>query len=435
MRRKLLIRPSVHSPTTLLAAAAATLALSWENSYSEGFRNPPEGAFGLGRAGGRIAQVDDSSAVIHNPANLVDLAQPEALLTPTIADLEWTFTSKSAPGQKAETKDTWKLLPDLFASVPIQNGKIAFGLGLTTPYGMASEWDTGTSAFARPSGVLRYQSPYSAQLTTINANPSVAVRIGDHLQLGAGLDVMWSELSLKQYYPWFLATSNLSSPDGKVRAEGDGVGYGGNLGVTVELAKRHRIAVTYRSPISVSYEGHFDLDNVPIAFGGGTMHRDFKSKIKFPTIVAAGYGVQLSDKVRLETDVEWLQFSNFGELPITVNSGPPGLPSAAPERWKDTFTWGIAGDWQFMPNWVLRAGYQFYQSPIPDSTLSPTLIDSDQNAITVGVGYRYKQHSFEVAYSRVLYADRHINQSYNAAFNGDYEVTLNLFALAYRFAF
>jgi len=33
---------------------------------AEGFRNPPPGTFDLGRAGGRIAQVDDSSAVQQN---------------------------------------------------------------------------------------------------------------------------------------------------------------------------------------------------------------------------------------------------------------------------------------------------------------------------------------------------------------------------------
>ena len=32
-------------------------------------------------------------------------------------------------------------------------------------------------------------------------------------------------------------------------------------------------------------------------------------------------------------------------------------------------------DYQFAPNWVVRAGYQFYQSPVPDSTFSPTIPD------------------------------------------------------------
>src|SRR5947208_3321467 len=41
-------------------------------AHGEGFRNPPAGAFALGRAGGRYAQNDDPSTVVHNPANFVD---------------------------------------------------------------------------------------------------------------------------------------------------------------------------------------------------------------------------------------------------------------------------------------------------------------------------------------------------------------------------
>src|SRR5256885_16759197 len=50
---------------------------------AEGFKNPPAGAFNLGRAGGRIAQIDDSSSVAQNPANLMDLEAPEFLFAPS----------------------------------------------------------------------------------------------------------------------------------------------------------------------------------------------------------------------------------------------------------------------------------------------------------------------------------------------------------------
>src|SRR5436190_1238148 len=79
--------------------------------------------------------------------------------------------------------------------------------------------------------ILRYQSPFYAKLTTINFNPAVAVKLGEHLSLGAGLDIMWSKLTLKQYYPWFLVTGNLGNPDGLAQAEADGIGAGANFGL------------------------------------------------------------------------------------------------------------------------------------------------------------------------------------------------------------
>ena len=411
---------------TLVCALAA---------QGEGFRNPPPGTFSLGRAGGRIAHIDDSSAVTHNPANLVDLTGAEVQFTPTVANLKWEFSSGAAPGQTSSTEEPWKILPAIFGAVPLKNREVVFGLGITTPYGIGSEWDVDTPAFAPLTGALRYQSPHSTDLKTFNFNPSVALRLGEHAQIGAGFDCLWSELTLKQYYPWFLVTGSFADPDGNAEAKGDGVGFGGNVGLTITVAERHRFAVTYRSPITVNYEGDFDLDNVPAALGGQRLRTGFESEIQFPTIVAVGYGLQVCDTVRLEVDAEWIQFSTFDELPLRVEAPPPGLPTSAPEDWEDTFTIGIGGDWRMAPSWRLRASYQYYQSPVPDSTLSPAVVDANQNVITVGLAYHSRRHSFEVAYSPVLYDKRHIRNSYNPAFNGDYEVTLHLISVAYRFSF
>src|SRR5437763_17120052 len=96
---------------------------------AEGFRNPPAGAFNLGRAGGRIAQIDDSSAVAQNPANLMDLEAPEFLFAPSAVYIHAKYESPS--GASAETKDPWKLLPNVFAALPFTGGRFAVGLGVT----------------------------------------------------------------------------------------------------------------------------------------------------------------------------------------------------------------------------------------------------------------------------------------------------------------
>jgi len=414
--------------TQLLLCVCLALALS--DLPGEGFRNSPPGAFSLGRAGGRIAQVDDASAVTHNPANLMDLADLELQLTPSVIYIHEEFESPA--GQKAESKDPWKLLPNVFVATPLEGGKIALGLGVTVPYGLGNEWDTDSSAFSRPGGVWRYQAPYSAELTTMNFNPSLAIKLTDDLRLGGGLDVMWSRLTLKQFYPWFLITGDFNNPDGDIKASGDGVGIGGNLGITYEIADRHRLALTWRSSVNVDYTGDFDLSNVP---GGGSIHSDFESNIKFPMIISAGYGIQLTDKIRLEADIEWLQFSNFKQLPLNIDQPPPGIPTSVNQDWNDTFTFGIGGDWKFAPGWTLRAGYQFYQTPVPDSTFSPTIPDADQNVITFGIGYSSRHHSIEAAYGLDFYDTRQITGNQTAAFNGTYDFTVHLFSFAYRYRF
>src|SRR6266508_4190605 len=78
---------ALHSPklaALTLIMVAGVWSLLPAPARAEGLRNPPPGTFNLGRAGGRIAQIDDSSAVHQNPANLVELTGAEALLTPSV---------------------------------------------------------------------------------------------------------------------------------------------------------------------------------------------------------------------------------------------------------------------------------------------------------------------------------------------------------------
>jgi long-chain fatty acid transport protein len=323
-------------------------SLSMANLYAEGFRNPPPGTFDLGRAGGRIAQVDDSSAVQQNPANLVDVTNREFQLTPSVVYIGVDYHAQS--GESASTRDPLKLLPNLFFSLPSKNDKAAFGIGITIPYGLSMEWKKNTSAFADPA-TWRYNATYFAALTTININPTFSFRLSDSISFGAGFDLTWSELEFKQFAP-------PPFPDGlELKAKGDGYGYGGNFGITWQITDKQRLAFTYRSPMDVSYDGHYTVSS--LARG------DFGSQIKFPTIISVGYGLQINDAIRLESDVEWLQFSRFKNLPANLN----GLADInTPENWRDTFTAGFGGDWKFSDHWVLRGGYQFYQSPVPDST-------------------------------------------------------------------
>ena len=109
----------------------------------EGFRNPPAGGFGLGRAGGRFTHVDDSSAVVHNPANLVGLQRSEVSLVPNFLNVQAEY--KPAGGTTVEKSlEPWKFTPNVFAALPLSEGRWVAGLAVTTPYGVSSEWDPKT---------------------------------------------------------------------------------------------------------------------------------------------------------------------------------------------------------------------------------------------------------------------------------------------------
>src|SRR5439155_13197385 len=95
----------------LIAFVSGLWVSAPRHAVAEGFRILPPGTFNLGRAGGRIAQIDDSSAVHQNPANLVDLANPEVQFSPAMVYLKSDFTSGN--GQTSSTEEPWKPLPNL----------------------------------------------------------------------------------------------------------------------------------------------------------------------------------------------------------------------------------------------------------------------------------------------------------------------------------
>jgi long-chain fatty acid transport protein len=325
-------------------------------------------------------------------------------------------------------------LPNLFVSAPLKQDQWALGLGVTTPYGLAVEWEQG------PTSPLTYGAPYQTDLVTVNVNPSMAVRLLPNLSLGFGLNLMTSEVELRQRYPWFVFPGSTGTePDGDLRVKGDGLGWGANVGVTWEVVPGHRLAVTCRSPMSIDYAGTTRISNVtPVAAGflGVTPESDFRTEIKYPTIVGAGYGVDVSDRVRLEINGEWLQFSRFQTFPVDVGNNNVLLPTTGLRQdWKDTFTAGVAGDWRFAEDWTVRAGYQFYESPVPDETLSPSIPDANQHVATVGLAWQRGAHGLELAYAYDWYDRRTITNNQNPAFNGTYKIQLHMMALAYRFRF
>ena len=417
--------------TNWWASVVAMLVIAANAAYGTGFRNPPETAAALGRIGGRIALTDDASAVILNPANLVDLDGRNVIASVTIVHAEIEYRGASG---SADTKDPWKVLPNFFYAAPLADGQYAWGISLTTPYGQSTEWDQDDFAFT---------SAYFAELRTIDIRPTFAVRLGDWLQVGAGLDIMWSDIEFKQLFPWAAVTGNPTSLPGNARFEGDGVGIGAGIGVSADFADNQRLSLVYRSKSKLNYDGDFDVSNVPSPTSlpgplGAIISpsSDFDTDITFPSMVALGYGIAFREDVRLGVDVEWWEFSTFDDLPIDISNNNPLLPSRSiPQNWKDTWLAGLGLEWDATDQWTVRGGYVFAESPVVRRYLGPPLPDADRHILTVGAGYTLGRHQLDAALAFSIYDDITISNSANPAFNGNYDIDSQLISLTYGYTF
>ena len=305
-------------------------------------------------------------------------------------------------------------------------------MGITSPFGQGIKFDKND--LINPSDPT--SAPlYEAQMALVNINPSVAFKLGEHLAIGAGADVILSTLTFKQHFPW-----PLGNPAGDAEVEAFGYSFGGNAGVTWFITDKQRLALTYRSPFKVEYEGDFEVSNfvsLPFLPPGTSAKSDFETAIEFPTIIGLGYGIELTDTIRIEANLEWLEWSLNQSLKLDLDNNQALLfgNDELPNNWDNTITFGIGGDWQFAPDWVFRAGYAFIETPIPDATISPLLPDTDRHALSLGLGYTTGPHSVDLAYTFSIYEDRDVSASANPVYPGSYDIASDLLGMTYSFEF
>jgi long-chain fatty acid transport protein len=406
---------------SLIHLALALMGLGVLSGRADGFRNPPDTAAALGKSGKHIVWVDDASAIFLNPANLTEVASRQVQISSLLG---YSHAEYSGQLGQTETGSPWSLLPGFAIAWPLPKGSdLTLGFGVHVPFGRQTRWDTD--------GVFRYAVPVFSRMSVMDISPALAWRVSDSVSIGAGLDVYYGRLQLRQLLPF--------SPGSRITAEADGLAAGANAGITWRITPGQRLALTCRSPFDLKFSGEMKTADIPFPLPS-VPTSDIETTFKYPTIVALGYGVRLTDTLRVEANAEWLQFSRFKTMAIDAGGNNPlagmlGLANT-PQNWSDTWTFGIGADWRFVPDWTLRAGYLHLQSPIPNRTFAPMALDVDQSVVSVGLGYQTGRHAIDIAYALGLFNTRRVGDNQNPLYRqGTYDFEGHLAALTYTYAF
>jgi long-chain fatty acid transport protein len=411
----------------MLSALVLATVLAVGVARADGFRNPPESASAIGRIGGKIAHADDASAATVNPANMSELERPAYMLSLTAGYGVREFSSPM--GASEESQDPWSYLPAAFGVMPLQDG-FAFGLGVTVPYGRFTDWGEDV--------VFGATSPYYALQSVIAVNPALSWKASDALSVAAGVSYYDSRMQFKQIVPWSMFTGVAATPAGKADFDSDGNGFGANAAMTWKLNDRHTLALTYRAPFDIEYDGTAEVTELPAALRamGVTDSEDFETEVSYPTIVQAGYGVKLGDAVRVEFDVEWVESSRNESLPVEAGlyNQVLGL-SEIPQDWEDNWTYGMGMDWAFAPEWTLRTGLIYLETPTLTSTTVPVASEEDQAVVSLGLGYAAGAHKVDVAYAVGIFDGLTVDDNVNPYVNGEYDFQSHLVSVGYQYSF
>ena len=323
--------------------------------------------------------------------------------------------------------ESWVYPGSIYGVVPIIPGRVAFGMGVSTPFGMASkypkEMDVG----------LRYALPYESRLLAVDFTPAVAFKVADSLSVAFGLDVIYSQLTLGQIYPWGTLPGLAGSPDGEVQMKGSGWGLGAYLGINWEIAEGHRLAFIGRLPVTIKYGGRFETVGMPGALlgAGFTSTSSFESDMTFPGSIGLGYGVDVTDRLTLGFDFQWSANSSHDDIPLAIDNNQALLPTnRALLGWRNSIDLGFGASYELSSVWSLRCGYLFSENSQEAVNYTPAVAVNDRHVFGLGVGWRGKRESIDLSYAYVFNPTRTISGAAQPAFDGRYKHQWHVISLS-----
>lgn len=399
----------MHTLRTTLCAALGLGALAGTAS-ANGFYINEHDAKTSGRGGATAASNDGATSVIFSPGGIAAGEGTQVSITASMLSAKGSYFDPSNMDARTDTNTSPAVIPSISATSRLTD-MVAVGVGFHLPFGSSISWpEDHTQA-----DVIQEQS-----LRTYFITPSVGLNLGKQvpgLSIGAGLDLVPSTVELKRAVIF-------GDTRGTAVLGGSGFGIGGRAGVQYRppSLKQLQIGVSYRSQVNIDYEGQGDFDIDPAFRGQLPPDGDISTKIRLPQSVSGGVAFNATPELQLEGNVVWMDWSSFDELRIVL---PGGVESAQPQLYEDKVTVRVGAEYALMQKKAaVRAGYVYDPTPIPDTTISPTLPDVDRHALTAGGSYSFGNYDLHLSLAWVMPGSRETSEAENMPqFKGTYEFT------------
>jgi len=358
------------------------------NVNAAGFQVAEHSASGLGRAfSGEGAVADNASVLARNPAamTLFDKAQFSGALTVVDPEVD---VKDMTNNQTSKDVAPMQVVPGGYYIAPI-NDKWAWGLGMFTTYGVATDY---------PDDIEAGDMAGNTALVSVNLNPNIAYRLSEQWSFGAGLNLVYATAELDRHVGG-LPTGGQPS-DKLISMEGQTFGYGWNVGALYEYNENNRFGFGYRSAIMLNFEGDF-TDHT-----GNQIIQDPSKKvttgnldIELPDIVELSAFHQLNPQWAVHYSWQRTMWSKFTELKATSPDCVNNECFAKEEHYQDNDRLSVGATYQANETWTWRAGFA-YDEKAGEATLS--IPDSDRYWYSAGVTYKYSSNvSVDAAFAYI----------------------------------
>ena len=367
-----------------LALAFAFVVLGLANAWAGGFEIIQQSASAAGTASAGTARSGDPSAAWFNPAALADGQGFRAGLGGALAfpSFEATAADGSWKGETASSMSTPAYLYLSYAS-----DDWALGLSANVPFASGVNWPADWAA--------RFDT-ISSEPMFFRAAPFVAYRIGP-VALSAGVHVDMGKVES-------LRGLDFIQSEGQVRLLISGYGVGGHASAFYRVTDWLDLGVAYKSRTSMRLTGDADF-TTPDTFAYRAQDQAAEADFTLPDKLTFGALARFDD-FTVVMDIGFTLWSVNKELVVEFENDETD-DSIKPANWSTSFFIRAGGEWA--PNeWVTaRLGTYFDQSPIPDSTLTPSSPDCNRTGLTLGVsGHPFDWVSIDLYYDMVAFLER-----------------------------
>jgi len=411
---------------TALVALAALLVLPGA-AHAAGYGLYEMGARALGQAGAFTARADDPSSMFFNPAGLSRIDGQELLLSPNLIVFKAEFAGVSPnPGYGVHEQTVDKTFPPFAVYYARGVGrKVAAGIGIYNPYGLEVQWSNPNQFTGR------YISTQS-KITPYYFVPTAAVALNDRLRVGAGANIVWSNVQLERHIAAYDPFLDQTVDVGTVKLDShDSFGVGFNAGVQWWPRGKVKFGGTYRSKVAIDYTGRADFTQRitgdaafdPIVSATFPPDQAVTTSIPFPAQGSLGIAYQSCPSWAFEGDLNYTWWGVFDKLEVNF-AQTPSRNLVAVENWKNAINVRVGAEYRKggTAPWSYRAGYYFDETPQPASGVGPLLPDADRHGISLGVGHHGASTTIHAYTLWLITPDRSTEGKNRDDYNGTYSL-------------
>jgi len=402
---------------------------------ASGFQINEHGSKAMSMGGAFAGLANDPSAIYFNPAGITQLYGTNIIGGTTLILPSSSFRGPS-PAITEYELDTQLFTPIHLYATHQLNEKLFLGFGVGNNYGLGTKWEDDW--------IGRYMA-VETSIETFYFNLVASYQIIPEISVGFGYTLAYGDVLIGR-------SLNLSpfNGDAYLELEGNGIGSGFTAGVFLIPTDALSIGISFRSQVSIDFEGDATPSDFPSQFNGLLPTGEITAPLTTPENITLGIALKPLKNFTFTADYQYVGWDSYDKLEVEFqdfidSDTGENLVNSSERNYDNGFIARLGAEYKYDDQLNIYAGFLYDSNPVADEYLDPTLPDSDRLGISGGFGYKLNENlTAEAGYLFLRFDEREISNSKEnysgiensiTPMNGLYNSIAHLisFTLSYKF--